>query len=125
MKKTGLSVAFIIIILVYLVGPAGFAAGKQVYRLCRNKDTVRTLRVCYDRKTGDYRLIYTKNGKDEYKAAGKSFDFVVSKLESIQENLEKSKNWDCKDVTPSTHFHQRTVATDAAENSPVEPEDCE
>lgn len=123
MKKIGFVLSWILALgFVSVVGPSSLAAGKHVYLLCRNKDVIRTLRVCLDRKTGDYRLIYTKNGKDEVKASGKSFDFVVTKLESIQENLEKSA-WKCKDVSPSSHFHQRTVAAEGSASG--EPEDCE
>jgi len=86
-------------------------AAKKLYVLCRSGEVVRTLRVCRDDGDGNFKVLYTKNGRDEVKAAGKSYDFNVTKLISIRETLE-SANWKCKDISPaSLHIGDRSPAS--------------
>lgn len=86
-------------------------AGKKMYVLCRSGEVVRTIRVCRVSEDGSFKVLYTKNGRDEEKAAGKSYDFNVAKLVSIRETLE-SANWKCREISKaSMHIGDRSPAS--------------
>lgn len=70
------------------------------YILCRNKKTVRTIRVEPGKQDGTWQTKYTKEGVDHVVGAARSKESCVSILENIRGNLEKAA-WTCKDISAS------------------------
>lgn len=67
------------------------------YVLCRNRSTVRTIRVEFDDKTKLFVTTYTKNGLDKVVGKAQNKASCTNVLENIRGNLEKA-SWKCKDV---------------------------
>lgn len=100
-------VAFLLFTFLFEVQPLP----EKMYVLCRSGEVVRTIRVCRVSEDGSFKVLYTKNGRDEEKAAGKSYDFNVAKLVSIRETLE-SANWKCREISKaSMHIGDRSPAS--------------
>ncbi len=91
---------------------------KGRYVLCKNAGVVRTLRVCQNGADGVFRVLYTKNGQDEIKASGRSYEFNVKKLESIQETLEEA-NWKCRNVSSAAVHVGGGATSESANRAPA------
>lgn len=67
--------------------------------LCRNKETVRTIRVS-DLQGGGCRTVYTKGGVDRVVGNGQFKESCETFLSNIKTNLEGA-DWKCKSVAKS------------------------
>lgn len=66
------------------------------YVLCKNKATVRTIRVEKDK--GLCKTTYTKEGVDQIVGQGQAENTCFGILNNIKGNLEKA-DWKCKDIS--------------------------
>lgn len=67
--------------------------------LCKNKNTVRTLRANFD-NPGKCIAIYNKNGQDQVIGSGMNPDSCVQFVTNVRTNLEGA-NWNCRDIKES------------------------
>ena len=82
--------------MVFLFSPMSFADMGESLVLCKNKKTVRTLRVEMgaDQKC---RAIYTKQGVDETIGASGAHEACVEYISSVRKNLEEAQ-WNCREI---------------------------
>ena len=66
------------------------------YVLCKNKATVRTIRV--EKEKGLCVTTYTKEGVDQIVGQGQAENTCFGILNNIKGNLEKA-DWKCKDIS--------------------------
>ncbi len=69
------------------------------YILCRNKKSVRTVRV-QESDEGPCSTLYTKFGAEQTVASSRSTAACMMVLKNIRTNLEKAA-WTCKDISRS------------------------
>lgn len=67
------------------------------YILCKNKKTVRTIRVENDEKANHCVTFYTKDGVDKEVGRAQNANSCVRILSNIKDNLEKA-NWTCREL---------------------------
>ena len=100
--------------LVFVLLSAGWAEGakhRQTYLLCRNKKTVRTIRV--EVNSGENQgceTLYTKAGVDRSVGSGVNHSSCLRVMNNIKGNLEAA-SWTCKDIT---------AKSDITESNPTE-----
>lgn len=71
------------------------------YLLCRNKKTIRTLRMDPADKEEPCTTTYTKSGVDKVVGSGRHTSTCVKIMGNIRENLEQA-GWTCKDISASS-----------------------
>lgn len=74
--------------------------GKQIYILCKNESSVRTLRLLRNAEGGKCRVTYTKAGVDNLVADAKSIAFCEKQFKGIESTL-RNNNWKCRDISPA------------------------
>lgn len=72
-----------------------FAEGKAAFVLCRNKKTVRTIRV--EKKNQEFQTIYTKSGVDKTVGQASGYLSAFTIMKNIEANL-KGAGWSCADI---------------------------
>jgi RecJ-like exonuclease len=69
----------------------------SAYIMCKNKKSVRTIRVEKAHNERQWVTYYTKLGVDQEVARAQSFTNITRIVENIKENLTKA-NWQCKEL---------------------------
>ena len=83
---------------ILLIAPSTLAEEDSTYLFCRQKSSVRTVRV--ELGEGGCRTIYTKKGVDKEIGHGIYLASCVGFLKNVQKNLG-TVGWKCRDVSRS------------------------
>lgn len=87
---------FSILVFLSLALLSSFAFAEEPdFIFCRNKKTVRTIRI--ENKSAECMVIYTKAGQDRDVGGGKNQNSCEKIADNIQENLKKA-GWQCRKV---------------------------
>ena len=90
---------------VFVLGASSFAAVEELtsegeqpvaFVLCRNQDTVRTIRI-RNSESGRCETLYSKGGQDRVVGFGQAEQSCSQFLENIRDNLQDA-NWSCRQV---------------------------
>lgn len=76
---------------------AGSEQKAMAFVLCKNQKDVRTIRVLPESKD-NCTVTYSKGGVEEVVGSNRSIQTCKSILKSVQDNLESSKKWNCRNV---------------------------
>lgn len=109
LRKKGLGTVFMhkqLVFWVIVVSTLSAVAGDHdVYVLCKNQKTVRSLRIRDATSQKGCEVVYTKDGVSRVEGVGQSFEGCLKILENIKSNLEKAW-WKCQDVTKTVQIEE-------------------
>lgn len=106
----------VLVIALSLVATAEAAKHRESYVICKNKGTVRTLRVeIGGGERGVCETVYTKGGIDRSVGSAQNSASCMTIMNNIKANLEAAA-WTCKDVTAKATMSDATQASDDQAN---------
>lgn len=97
MSRALVFLSFMFVASMASIAAAGTDQKAMAFVLCKNQKDVRTIRVLPENKD-NCTVTYSKGGVEEVVGSNRSMQTCKSILKSVRENLESSKQWNCRSV---------------------------